>query len=200
MLTRKFVIYLLVFLTTTIGITFPKPSSNCEDQVIEKDQLDINAIPLNYRNSYENNQKNKPMLIELEVDKDVKKCLNHERFNLTISLDETIPDHGELKVGSTATPHIVKIGRQSLEIESCDDSSDNRKKEERKDEEKFLKNLKKSLGLASKGKNLETIYFTAPSQIWDIKDKVVNITVTFDESKKKRSCDYRECSEISFFS
>ena len=207
MLTRKYVQFLLVFLTTsgipetitssaTTGSSSPKTTKPCEHQEIGKKKLEVDIKPINFRNTYDNHQKNKQVLLKLSVGKHVKNCMDGHKFNLTISLNETVSEHhDEVKVSSTATQHIVKIGRKSLEIESCDDSVVDKLKTEH--------DLKESLGLnkkKNKNKHQELIYFIAPSQIWDIKDKVVNITVTFDESKKKRSCDYRECSEISFFS
>ena len=186
--------FLLAFVTTT-EITFQKSTNNCKNQTIATDKLEINTIPLSFRNSYDDNEKNKQMLIQLEVSKTLKKCMDTDKFNLTIDLNETVLENGNgVKISSTATQHIVKIGKQSLEIESCNDSAENKKNTE--------KHLKSSLGVAKgKGKNKiahELIFFMAPFQLWDVKDKVVNIKLSF-ASEEKKTCDYRECLANSFY-
>ena len=190
MLTRKILVFLLVFITLS-GITLPKPSElekKCPTQPIEKEKLDINVMPMNFRNSYDN-QRNKQMLMQLSVTKKVKQCMDDNKFNLTITLDESGAGYDdEMKVSSTATQHLITIGEKAIEIESCKDSD-----HDNKESEKYLKHLLSWTSQDKSNRRLqkEIIFFTAPFNLWAIEQmRISSITMMFDEPNKKKNCEY----------
>ena len=194
MLIRKCFVFLLVFLKL-FGVTFQKTRSrHCGDLEIEKDKLEINIMPINFR--YSENEKNKQMLMQLSVSNKVKNCMDSNKFNLTIGLDVPILEFdNEVKVNIIASQHLVKVGKQALEIERCVDSTDN--------SPMSGQDLKYLQGWTNKGKNnkkihKELIFFIAPVQLWEIQGNVKSITMSFEELSTKKRCDYDRKNKLPF--
>ena len=194
MLIRKFIIFLLVFLTKT-GITFsksPKLEKNCPDHGIDKDQLDVNVIPINLRNS-ENHLNYRQIYMQLSVNDTIKNCMDTKKFNLTIGLDQ-VNKIGAVKIGSTATKHLINVSdnNKHLEITSCNFDDDQVSNSELAD---FLSSIGSDTKTA-KGMSKETIFFSATSELWNIENKISNVQIKFDKEDKKKMCDYRGFLEV----
>ena len=190
MITKKSRIFLLVFLTTN-WINFAEPSleKDCPTQEIGKDQLEVNVIPFNFRSlDADNDQSYRLMSMHLSVEDSVKTCMDENRYNLTIGLDQPFvkDDRGmQSQIANIATKHIINVGEKQVDIESCqfDDNQVSDKE--------LIDMLGLANGMSDKGKAEEFIFFTASSKLWDMKENIANIKIGFEKKGKEKMCDYR---------
>ena len=193
--------YLLVFIATTGGIGSKSSlRSSCPGGTIEKKKLKIEETPVNFRNSSgngngDNDKYEKQMLMRLAVSKNVKECMDSNKFILTINLDKPISDD-HLKVGSTATQHIVTVAKDNVRIESCFFD------ENKISDEYFM--LLNVLGIDNKEKQgifQELISFMAPSELSGLKKNIKDLKIDFEDEDRKKTCEtYRGVSVYLFCS
>ena len=188
---------MLIFLTKT-GITSTKSAATgkntCPTYELDTDQLEINVIPINFRNADDNNQNYRQMFMQLSVNETVRTCMNENKFNLTVVLDQSVQGN-EIKVGSIATKHIINVGEEHLEILSCK-FRDNQVSD--KDVIKFLEliNSFDSKGNKDVDSSQELVFFMGSSEFGNIKNIINHIQISFGDKGQNKMCDYRGCLEI----
>ena len=182
--------FLLVFIASAGEIgSNPTINSTCPVQNIKKRKWKIEETPINFRNSSGVRENERQMLIKLKVSKDVKNCMDNNKFNLKINLDKPISE-SDVRVGSTATQHIVNVKSNYVEIESC-----NFDDQEVSDEQLILLNLLDSeSGESNDGTFKKFICFLAPPILWELKKNIKNMMMTFEGENQKMPCKiYRRC-------
>ena len=196
MIIRNFKIFLLVFLTaatTTKSKTsvFAKKvdGGECKDGGIDRENLEVNIIPIDFRNNHSQNYRQ--MFMQLSVNETVGKCMNETTYDLKLSLDPPF-ERDDIKVGSIATEHFITVEKDHLEISSCNANNYQISNDQVDD----------LLGLFNQGKGTssekfrEIIFFTSPKELWSINDNIDTIQISFKKGDKKKMCDYRGCLKI----
>ena len=179
--------FLLVFIAT-YGEVFSNQSikSDCKSQDIKKDNLQIFETPINFRNLTEDeNENEKQMMMRLTVSEDVKECMDTKKYVMKINLDKQISED-DVKIGSTATQHIVTVGENYVGIESCDfDES------KISDEQLMLLNVL-DLDSAADDKTKEyqlIISYITSSELTGFEQNIKNIKINFEDKDQKKTCE-----------
>ena len=175
--------FLAIIATAGEIISNPQIRSSCSGGTIETEKLKIEETPVNFRN-LTGSEDEKQIFMQLEVSEVLRNCMDNNKFNLTMDLDKPF-SKDEVKIGSTATEHIITIDQNHISIESC-----NFDENQVSDQQFILLNFQQ---LANKktdeGDFQELIFFTMPSVIGEITKNIESIRIDFEGLNQKKTCE-----------
>ena len=176
--------FLLVFIAIAGEIgSSPSIRSACSVKNIKKKHLIIEETSIKFRNSTVKDNEIQMFMRLTEISKDVKDCMDKNKFNLKINLKQPLSEDN-VKIGSTATQHIVSVGKKHLGIESC--TFDDQKVS---DEHLMLLNFIGSDNSKAKEDAFqEIIVFIAPVELTGLEKNIKSLEIEFEDEDQKKTC------------